>query len=207
MREVLKYPNVEKIDLVDLDAEMIHLFRDSDRFTKLNAEALRSPKVTVPNADAFRWIKEAKETYDFIVIDFPDPSNFSLGKLYSVAFYRELTRILADDGAVAVQSTSPYVARKSFWCVNETLKAVGLLTKPYHVLVPSFGEWGFVLASKKTLPLPSKFPDGLRFISAETWPSVFVFPRDMDRVPTEVNRLNNQMLVRYFDDEWSQYVH
>ncbi|MBI5100691.1 MAG: spermidine synthase [Nitrospirae bacterium] len=144
---------------------------------------------------------------DFIVVDFPDPSNFSLGKLYTNTFYRLLDRALEDDGIAAIQSTSPYVARQSFWCIVNTLKSVGLLVTPYHLYLPSFGEWGYVLASKKRFRMPERFLPDLRFITPATARAMTEFPPDMGPVITDVNMLNNQALVRYFEEEWAKVVH
>ncbi len=72
----------------------------------------------------------------------PDPSNFSIGKLYSTTFYKLVQDAIRETGAIVIQSTSPFVAPKSFWCIDNTLKSVGFHTKPYHNYVPSFGEWG-----------------------------------------------------------------
>ena len=114
-------------------------------------------------------------------------------------------QVLADGSAIVVQSTSPYVARRSYWCVVATLEAAGFATLPYHVYVPSFGEWGFVLAAREP-PLPrDDYPAGLRYVSAATMADMRHFPNDMDRVPAEVNRLDSQVLVRYFDSEWAEY--
>jgi spermidine synthase len=207
VREMLKYDSVRSVTLVDLDPEITRLFKTQDVLLALNKGSLNSPKVNIVNADAFVWIKENRRTFDFIVVDFPDPSNFSLGKLYTNSFYRLLHGSLKDDGAVVVQTTSPFMARKSFWCVVKTLQSVGFKTAPYHAYVPSFGEWGFVLASFRPFAMPNRFPPGLRFITAESASAMTGFPPDMGPVETEVNRLNNQVLVRYFDEEWSHYVH
>lgn len=207
VREILKFPSVTSITLVDLDPEMTKLFSSFDLLVKLNRGSLGSPKVKVVNADAFVWLKENTGTFDFIVVDFPDPSNFSLGKLYTNTFYRLLHRALNDDGAAVIQSTSPFVARQSFWCIVNTLQSVGFNTTPYHVFLPSFGEWGYVIATKGAFSMPDSFMAGLRFMTPESARSMTVFPPDMAQVETEVNRLNNQALVRYFDEEWSRYVH
>lgn len=208
VREILKYENVETVTLVDLDQKMTRLFSENHLLMKLNGASLKSPKVRILNQDAFIWLRENQETFDFIVIDFPDPTNFSLGKLYTTSFFQEIRRALNPGGAVAVQSTSPLFARKSFWCVEATLRSVGFQTLPYHVYVPSFGEWGFVLASASGAPLetPTHFQPSLRFLTPETLAGMLHFPKDMERVETEVNRLNNQILVRYYEEEWSEYV-
>ena len=105
-----------------------------------------------------------------------------------------------------VQTTSPLVARQSFWTVVQTIESVGLHTVPYHAHVPSFGEWGFVIASRRPWRQPPALPPGLRFLSAETLPLMMDFPLDMARVPAEVNRLSNQVLVTTYEHEWGQVV-
>lgn len=205
VREVLKYPSTEKITLVDLDKEVTALFKTS-LLKQLNGNALFSSKLTVINEDAFVWIRQQKQQYDFIVVDFPDPSNYSLGKLYTTKFYQELKKILSPDGAVVIQSTSPFVARKSFWIINETLQSAGLTTYPYHCYVPSFGEWGFVLATQKSLPENYRLPPGLRFITGETLQQLFAFPPDMAKTESMANTLNNQVLVNTFEKEWADYI-
>lgn len=206
VREILKYESVKAITLVDLDPGMTGLFQKNEMLLALNKGALNSPKVNIVNADAFVWIKENRRSFDFIAVDFPDPSNFSLGKLYTNTFYKLLAHSLKDDGVVVIQSTSPFVARKSFWCVVATLKASGFETTPYHTYVPSFGEWGYIIATKKAFHMPEHFIPGLRFITPETAKAMTEFPPDMGPVETEVNKLNNQALVRYFEEEWARHV-
>ncbi len=202
LREILKHPGVEHVTLVDLDPEMTRLFSTHPELVRLNARSLTNSRVRVVNADAFVWLEETRELFDFAVVDLPDPSNFSLGKLYTTAFYRELGRRVAPGGRFVVQSTSPLFARQSFWCIVRTLEDSGFETSPYHVYVPSFGEWGFVLAGREAFTPPTALPDDLRYLTAEAVPSLFDFPRDMARVPVETNRLNTQVLVRYYEHEW-----
>jgi spermidine synthase len=204
VREVLKYPQVEQITLVDLDPGMTDLFRSHPTLARINAGALQSPKVRIINADAFPWLDQNAEIFDFIVVDFPDPTNYSLGKLYTTAFYRLLARHLSQAGFFAVQSTSPLFARQSYWCIVETLKQAGLRTWPYHVYVPAFGEWGFVLAGTRPYELPTGLPQGLRFLATHQLAGLFQFPPDMLPVAVEPNRLNDQVLVRYYDQEWAR---
>src|SRR5207237_759193 len=142
--------------------------------------------------------------FDFAVVDFPDPTNYALGKLYTSAFYKTLIARLSDNGAASIQATSPMFARRSYWCIDATLRSVGFQTAPYHVYVPSFGEWGFVLAARHPYSVPSSFPEGLKFITAESVAGLFQFPPDMERVDADVKRLNNQILVQYYESEWRQ---
>jgi spermidine synthase len=203
LREILKYPDLESVTLVDLDPDMIRLFSTNPMLTRLNGGAFSSRKVRVINADAFPWLAGNTDIFDFIVVDFPDPTNYSLGKLYTTAFYRLMAKHLGRNGFAVVQSTSPMFARQSYWCVVETLKLAGLTAHPYHVYVPSFGEWGFVLAGFGPYQPPERLPDGLRYLAAHNIPEMFDFPKDMLPVPAQANRLNDQVLVRYYERDWS----
>jgi spermidine synthase len=207
VREILKYPQIESITLVDLDPEMTKIFSSHTMLTQLNQGSLSSPKLHVINADAFPWIDSNTDSFDFIVIDFPDPTNYSLGKLYTTAFYRAVARHLSAQGVIVVQSTSPMFARDSFWCIANTLKQAGLKTYPYHVYVPSFGEWGFVLASQHDYTPPTSLPTGLRFIDVKGIPALFQFPPDMAPLAIPPNQLNDQVLVRLYDQDWKDISH
>jgi spermidine synthase len=207
VREILKYPQIESITLVDLDPEMTKIFSSHTMLTQLNQNSLLSPKLRVINADAFPWIDSNTDSFDFIVIDFPDPTNYSLGKLYTTAFYRAVARHLSAQGVIVVQSTSPMFARDSFWCIANTLKQAGLKTYPYHVYVPSFGEWGFVLASQHDYAPPTSLPSGLRFIDVKGIPALFQFPPDMAPLAIPANQLNDQVLVRLYDQDWKDISH
>jgi spermidine synthase len=206
VREVLKYHSVKSITLVDLDKAVTDMFIGNNALSRLNNHSLTSAKVNIINEDAFVWVRAQSNLYDFVVIDFPDPSNYSLGKLYTIKFYQELYRLLSPDGAMVVQSTSPFVARHSFWIIEETVRQSGFITQPYHCLVPSFGEWGYVLASKEQLSGVYRLPSTLRFIDQGVIPQLFVFPPDMKRVESKANTLNNQVLVNTFEKEWADYT-
>ena len=206
VREILKYPQIESVTLVDLDPAMTQLFSTAVPLRKLNENALLSPKVKVINEDALQWLETSDDYFDFVVVDFPDPSNFAIGKLYSAAFYRLLEKHMNEGALAVIQSTSPLYARQSFWCVVATLESIGLNATPYHALVPSFGEWGFVLAGKRGYRPPEHYLVPTRFLVPEITSALFQFPKDMARIDAEVNRLNNQVLVRYFEQEWGRVV-
>src|SRR5439155_240300 len=153
-----RYSEVESVTLVDLDPVMTQLFATHPLLTALNGGALTSPKLHIVNADAFVWLDAAGELYDFVIVDFPDPSSYNLGKLYTTAFYRLAAKHLSRAGLMVVQSTSPLFAPRSFWCIARTIADAGLRTYPYHVYVPSFGEWGFVLAGLRRYEAPPRLP-------------------------------------------------
>jgi spermidine synthase len=204
VREVLRYPSIERVTLVELDPHMTRLFRAEPLLRRLNAEALHSPKVEIINADAFQWLESSDAMFDAIVVDFPDPTNFSIGKLYTRTFYELLERHLSASGYAVVQTTSPLLARKSYWTVATTIEAAGLRATPYHAHVPSFGEWGFIVASRRPYRLPTALPTGLQFLHLGGLPALFDFPPDMARVAADVNQLSNQVLVQTFEEEWGR---
>ncbi|MDB5708306.1 MAG: spermidine synthase [Sphingomonas bacterium] len=205
VREILKYPGVGSVTLVDLDPAMTQLFSRTTMLTALNHRSLLSPRVHVVTADAFSWLRANQRRFDAVLVDFPDPTNFAIGKLYTVSFYRELARALSPGAVLSVQSTSPLVAPRAYWTVATTLEAAGLTTRGYHVYVPSFGEWGFVMASNGPIGRPGALPAGLRFLTPQSDALAFFFPPDMARRATPVNRLDNQELVREFEAEWAVY--
>lgn len=207
-RELLKYDSVERILLVDLDPAMTEVFRNVPVARELNRGSLHDPRVEVKNADAFTWLETAAESFDLGIVDFPDPSNYGLGKLYTLTFYQRLRERIAPRGAVVVQSTSPYYARQAFWTIETTMRAADWTTIPMHVYVPSFGEWGFIVAGADGIALPASLrlgQEALRFVEPSLLPRLTEFPRDMERVDAPVNRLNDQQLVGIYTREWAEW--
>lgn len=207
VREILKYPEVKKVTLVDLDEGMTRLFKTNELLVRYNQGSLNDPRVTVINQDAFIWAKSAKDKYDVMIIDFPDPSNYSLGKLFTNSFYQTLVALMTDNTMVSVQTTSPYFAPKSYWCIHETIGSVFPNNIAYHTYVPSFGEWGFCLFS---INMQQRFTqlrrrvDKVRYYNYK-FEELTNFPADMRTTEkVEINRLDNQILVRYFDEEWGK---
>lgn len=210
LREILKYKSVESVTLVDLDPEMTGISNRVPALDELNRHSFNDPRVTVVNADAFVWLDDAQgEAFDIAIVDFPDPNNFALGKLYTTRFYRLLKAKLKPDAAVVVQCTSPLYARKSYWSIIKTLEAAGFDVRPYQITVPSFGVWGYALARLKAFQTPAKPRSEieLKFLNNDTFAGMFVFSADMTRPAEEieVNRLDNQALVRYYEAEWRRF--
>ena len=204
VREILRYADVDSVTLVDLDPGMTELATRVDVIRRLNGDSLTNRRVHVINDDAYVWLEHYRgPPFDVAIVDFPDPGNFALGKLYTVRFYALLRHAMTNVGRVVVQSTSPLFARQSFWCIERSIAAAGFSTHAYHTLVASFGVWGYVLASPTPFDVPTRVElDGLRFLTSELLPTMFVFGADTGPVPVEVNRLNDQRLVRYYDNEW-----
>jgi spermidine synthase len=214
LREIEHIPAVREIVLVDLDPGMTKLASGMPLLRELNERSFSDPRVTVVNDDAFVWLGDAKNaarTFDVIIADFPDPNHYALGKLYTTRIYGLMKAHLAEGGVLSVQSTSPLFARKSYWCIARTMEKAGMSILPYHAFVPSFGEWGFVLARPGKLEVPPRLPAlgpnvQLRYLDDATLRSLFVLGRDMGPVEVEVNRLDNQVLVHYYEAEWKRFL-
>lgn len=203
-REVLKYPDVERVTLVDLDPAIIALSRTNATLARLNGGSLANPKLNVVNVDAFKFIEENDDFYNVILADLPDPRNESLQKLYSVEFYGLAHRRLAADGVMVTQATSPYFAPKAYWSIYETMRATLPRVLAYHADVPSFGDWGFVLGS--TVPLS---PESMalavptRYLDSATLRALFVFGKDMTNPGSlQPNSILQPILLEYYRQGW-----
>ncbi|GAA2443037.1 polyamine aminopropyltransferase [Streptomyces lavendulocolor] len=210
LREVLRYDDVDSVTLVDLDPAMTRLARTFPPLLDLNDRALSDPRVTVVHADAFTWLRDAGRRYDAVLIDFPDPDTAALAKLYSVEFYHLLGRVLGPESRVMVQGGSPFFAPKSYWSIAATIGEAGYATTPYQVDVPSFGNWGFVLAvpgadgPPPPLRLAADVP-ALRFLDDDVLAAAAVFP--VDRRPRDVraSTLMDPAVLEYTRHEWQNY--
>jgi spermidine synthase len=210
LREVLRHPGVEQATLVELDPRMVELARRDERLAALNERALADPRVRVIQDDAFRWLRSSAGRYDVIVADFPDPDDAGTAKLYSVEFYDGLRRrALAPGGRLVVQAGSPYFAPEAYWSIERTLREAGWGTRPYHVDVPSFGDWGFLLAAPGDAapPLRLRTPPGapLRTLDRATLAAAAVFPPDRRRMAVEPSTLNRPRILDYQRMGWHEY--
>ncbi|MFR9797965.1 polyamine aminopropyltransferase [Streptomyces sp. MS06] len=208
LREVLRYDDVRHVTLVELDPAMTRLARHFGPLRKLNRDSLDDPRVEVVNADAFNWLRGAHRRYDAAIVDFPDPDTAELAKLYSVEFYDLLHHVLTARSRVMVQSGSPFFAPKTYWSIAATIKAAGYGTTEFQIDVPSFGNWGFVLASPGGAPPPLRLaPDvpRLRFLDDTVLRAATVFPVDRRRQDVRPSTLMDPEVLQYELDEWKHY--
>jgi spermidine synthase len=210
VREILKHKSVESVTLVDLDPSMTGLSKVLPVLAELNAHSFDDPRVSVINTDAYVWLDNNEtEPFDVAIVDFPDPNNFALGKLYTTRFYNLLKKKLKPDSAVVIQCTSPLIARNSYWCIIKTLESAGFTVKPYQTTVPSFGIWGYALAKLQQFETPKMPPENveLKFLNQHSFASMFEFSTDtsLPNEEIEINRLDNQSLVRYYEAEWRRF--
>ena len=202
VREVLKYKEVQQIDLVDLDAGVTELCRSNKDIKKLNEGSLDNSKLKIYNEDAYEFLESnmGKDVYDVILVDMPDPNSETVNKLYTDLFYRLCSRNLSEEGVMAVQSTSPYYAGDAFWCIHETVKQEMPFVYPYHVQVPSFGDWGFQLASKTEIQIENlTLQQEGKFLTQDNLQGIFLFGEDeRSKKELEVNSLSSPKLLQYY---------
>ncbi|MEM1214655.1 MAG: polyamine aminopropyltransferase [Bacteroidota bacterium] len=207
-REVLRLPGVREIVVVDLDQRVFDLGRHHPRLQRINKGALDHPKVKTIAQDASVFLRFDSTQYDLILADLPDPSNETVARLYSTWFFRMVKARLTPEGVFATQAASPFHTRKAFWCVVETVRAAGFPhVQPYHIYVPSFGEWGFVMASQRALSRPSLTPRlRTKYLEANRLDHHFVFAPDLRR-PEDIrpNRLDQPILLDYYLAEWKTW--
>ncbi|MGL5752422.1 MAG: polyamine aminopropyltransferase [Paraclostridium sp.] len=203
VRELLKYEEVKNVTLVDIDKDMVDICRTNSLVSDINKNSLSNDKVDLVYEDAFEFLENTKEIYDVIIVDLPDPNNDSLNKLYTNIFYRLCGNVLAENGVMTVQSTSPYYAKEAFWCINKTLQSEGFKTYPYHVQVPSFGDWGFNLVSKQNIDINNIEVDvDTRFLNEDSIESIFNFSKDevVDINSIDSNTLSHPKLIQYYEE-------
>ena len=206
VRELLKYEQIERITLVDLDPAVASLARENHHLLKLNLNALNHPKVSVVHEDGFVYIAENAAQFDVIFADLPDPKNVSLARLYSKQFYLNIKQRLAPGGIFVTQATSPFFATKTFWSIHNTIASAGYQrVLPYHINVPSFGEWGFVMACVQHCPTYNEPNISTRFYSANIDRAMTIFPNDMTNKHSKVSTLDRPDVLHYYLAGWKYW--
>ncbi|MDO9409437.1 polyamine aminopropyltransferase [Patulibacter sp.] len=218
VREVLRRRDVASVHLVDLDPAMTRLARTDPRLRSLNRGSLDDRRVRVTNTDAFNWVRDHEQDatddrYDAVIVDFPDPDDQGLARLYSAELYGMVrTRVLAPGGVAVVQSGSPYFAPDAFWSVGRTLQLGGWRARPYHVDVPTFGDWGFWLAGPAdgsrpapALTVGNPAVPGLRFLDEATLRAAATFPADRGPRDVRPTTLNRPAILDYTRRGWADY--
>jgi len=223
VRNILRW-NPKQVTLIDLDEAMITLFKGEDpdapagveqTLLNLNQNAFNDPRVSIVIGDAFIEVEKLvseKRHFDTIIVDLPDPSHPDLNKLYSDFFYARLKELLSGDGAIAVQSTSPYHAKKAFVSIGKTMRAAGYQTEQYHTNVPTFGEWGWTIGTIRGLKPSQRIAQVDKLPVADPWLSkaalkaAFIFaPSYFEGTENiKINRLGSHQVYRYHYEAWSK---
>ncbi|WP_310785841.1 polyamine aminopropyltransferase [Mycobacterium sp. Z3061] len=196
-RELLRQPGLQRIVQVELDPAVIELARTTMR--EANGGSLDNPRVRVVIDDALSWLRGARsDRFDAVIVDLPDPDTPALGRLYSTEFYALVAGVLNPGGLMVVQAGSPFSTRTAFWRTVSTIHSGGYAVTPYHVYVPTFGDWGFVLAQRggaaPIAALPRDVPS-LRYLDQRVLDAATVFSEDVRPRPIEPSTLDNPRIV------------
>jgi spermidine synthase len=185
----------------------VEISRSFPPLVKLNGGSLDDPRVTVHAMDAFKFLETSNGLYDAIIADLPDPKNLSLARLYSREFYTMARRRLSRQGILVTQSTSPYFAPRAFWAIRATLEAAGFPhIRPYHAYVPSFGDWGFIMAANRRIrPETIRIAVPTRYLDAKLARGLFVFSKDDIEDDVKPSSLNSPEILRYYLEGWKQW--
>jgi spermidine synthase len=207
VRELLKYPEIEQIVLVDLDAAMTQLAKNNPHLVDINLGSLDNKKVQVVIDDAFVFLEQNKQAFDLIINDLPDPNTIALSRLYSKQYYRLAKSNLTSDGIMVTQATSPFFVKPAFWSIAKTIEAAGFAyTYPYHTNVPSFGDWGFVLSTLHSIDFIPKRPiENSLFLTHKSIPSLFVFEKDVQKIDVEINQIDKPVVLDYYLNSWRYF--
>ncbi|MEB4210942.1 polyamine aminopropyltransferase [Mycobacterium sp. 94-17] len=196
-RELLRQPGVSKIVQVELDPAVIDIARTTLRAA--NGGSLDNPRVAVLTEDAMNWLRRPNvDRFDAVIVDLPDPDTPVLGRLYSTEFYGLVARALAPGGLMVVQAGSPFSTPTAYWRTVSTIRAAGYAVTPYHVHVPTFGDWGFALAQRAgAAPTPRVPVDAppLRYLNQRVLDAAGVFSGDVGPRPVEPSTLDNPRIV------------
>jgi spermidine synthase len=201
VREILKHSSVESITLVDLDPKIVELSSQYPLLRQLNNESLASNKLKIVNHDAFSYMLSNTKLYDVVIVDLPDPNDENLGRLYTQEFYQLINRSLTPAGVMITQAGSPYFTKDAFWSIQVTLQEVFKNTLPIQVEVPSFGLWGFQLASEVPLDITKiKLPKDLKYLTSDIIPVLSIFGADVskDTSTTQVSTLDNLHVIKAY---------
>jgi spermidine synthase len=198
LAEILRHADVQAVVLVVPDRRLPELARRL--VWPSHRSALDDPRVTLVEREAVLFLADASDRFDVVIVDLPDPASTLDGKNYTRHFYRLLSRRLAPDGVAVVQATSPFGSPRTFAGIVGTLEAAGLSTRPYRAPVPTYGDWGFVLASQQPVPEPPAELD--RWLEGSTRLESFGLASDM-RAPGQasISTLHDQVVVATFAEE------
>ena len=218
-RELLKYPFIQKIEIVDIDPAITHLAKTNKDLIEINKNALNSEKVEVHNADGFIFLEKNASFYDLIIIDLPDPRSVELARLYSLEFYQLCRKRLRENGVLITQAGSPYFAPLSFKCIEKTIANANFSTLAMHNQIITMGEWGWIIGNKEQVSkkeilarLKTINLDKIEtaWINKEAIDLITSFGKDFfienNRDSIEINQIHDPVLSRYyFDSRWDVY--
>ncbi|MGC6481990.1 MAG: polyamine aminopropyltransferase [Synechococcus sp.] len=203
LSEILRWPSVQRVDLIELDPAVLALARRHPLLQRLHQGSLDDPRLTIHHGDAFQLLKLLDASFDVVIADFPDPSTPALARLYSVGFYGRLQGRMNAGGVFVTQASTPFFTPNVLASIEASWQQLRWSTRGYSVTVPSFGLWGFVMAQRDQdhnrrgfAPLPFQG----RWINDRWLAQLPELPQDLRPDPGTVirpNKLVQPVLVDY----------
>jgi len=163
VRELLRYKSIHKIDLVDLDPDMVNLAKLNPHMRKLNESSMTDPRVNITIADAKDWLSHpVSQKYDLIIVDFPDPTSKELWDLYTIKVYKQLVSRLEDGGVIAIQGST--YNTNSYRKIFDRLNKVFPFILGYHTATPSI-FCGFFILSFFPVKIHRSIPNKCKYLT------------------------------------------
>ena len=148
VRELTKYPNIEQIDLVEIDEMVV---RTCMKFLPQTANKLSDKRVKIYYEDGVKFVEKVNNFYDLIIVDSTDPIGPGEG-LFTLAFYQNCFQALNEEGILINQHESPYFStqREEVKRVHKKIKSCFPISKVYQAHIPTYesGHWLFGFAAK-----------------------------------------------------------
>ena len=153
IRELARYPEIEHIDMVEIDELVVEVCK---KYLPKTACRLNDPRLTIYYEDGLKFIRSCKDKYDLIIVDSTDPFGPGEG-LFTKEFYGNCYNALHDDGIMVNQHESPFYDEDAAACQRAHKRIVESLpiSRVYQAHIPTYpsGHWLFGFASKKYHPL------------------------------------------------------
>ncbi|MDA8064588.1 MAG: polyamine aminopropyltransferase [Thermaerobacter sp.] len=175
VREALRHPEVERVDLVEIDRAVVEASR---RFFPQLSAGLSDPKVRVVEADGIAFVAEHSAAYDCVLVDSTEPVGPAVG-LFEPAFFRSVERALAPGGIMVAQTESPFVNGELIRRVQRGLREIFPVVRLYLASVPTYpsGLWSFSLAGREVDPERFREPTlNTRYYSPQVHRAAFALP-------------------------------
>ncbi len=182
VREVLRHRSVERCVLAEIDPLVVEASR---RFLPLTAAKLSDRRCEVKIGDGVAFVRETAERFDVVIVDSTEP--FGPAKeLFGPAFYKDVRRVLTDDGIVVSQAGSPFYEIATIKNLARLLKPVFPVSDAYlfNNLTYPGGLWAFTYASKGLRPVKDFRPARvkaarlpLRWYNADVHAGAFALPQ------------------------------
>jgi len=213
-RDVLRFPEVGSIDLVDFNPDVVELGKTV--FAPFNHHSLQDPRVNIHIQDAFAFLSDrlqnianSDDLYHVVICDFTYPASLEETRVHSQEWFQLVRQVLHPQGILAENAVSPNLNTSGFWCIYQTIWSAGAIAKPMQVCIPSFhqhgyGNWGFLLAATDRTITKAELanihlPDGLRSLNLDSLLAAFSFAAAIaaPRFTVNIHSLKAPQLLYY----------